>query len=299
MTSFECKRCGSCFKAKHGLIQHLEKQIVCTAELQDVPREQLIQEARMQGKKYALQSDSTGGFPCPHCHRVLSTKGNCMKHEAVCKSRPLEELMRLREEVQELRSLMQKQQSQPSQVVYNNGPVYNGPVYQQANQINLRSFGQENTDHITDELKTKFMLGLESGFVDLVKCIHFDEQQPENQNIRYRSAKQNILEVFEDDTWVQHDAGWVLDNIVAQGYKILSKHFIEHFDKECLKDRQEFVQRFLTHVSNTSSKSKIYYGIRREIFIMIKHQTDSSSGTLYLMAPPDDASDVSPLPPLF
>lgn len=237
---------------------------------------------------------------CPHCTRPIRDKGNFYKHLKLCKQKHqnmseeerIAHLVEIEVEkrMREVEARMQQQQQRPLNIV-NNGPVYNGPVYNQS--IVLKPFGQENTSYITEEQKTDCLLRLKTGFLSLVKMIHFDEDNaPENRNVRVKSSKQQIIEVFDGKEWVQHDASWVLDNILAHGYKILSRHFIENCTKDFMKDRQEYIHKFITDISDSQEpRSKMYYGIRREIWIMIKQDTDSmqSSGTLYLMARPDDA----------
>lgn len=304
---FTCSRCGAVFKQKQGLQRHLMKENPCDPILEDTDRQTLLDTLKNPVRKSQQQDVQTTLYQCGFCSRDFRDRSNMRKHELVCKKRPASQVSphlteeeikrRIDEQVKKQVEAIKQELKNTKQVVYN----FNAPVYaQQNNQIQTNPFGKEDVSYITEEQKTRYMLQMRPGFLDLVKSIHFNDEQPQNQNVRFKSMKQNIIEVLEGDPprWVQHDSGWVLDNIVAHGYRILYKHFIANFNKDFMQDRSETIQEFLSSLGADAKdkNGRLYYNIRREIFIMTKQHAESNSATLYLVAPHQQDSTPPPSP---
>lgn len=267
----KCRRCGYETRHKHVFLKHLQRKTPCQALIEDVCIDTLLSEMNVQ------LPPNTLAFKCTHCSKQFNDRSNRLKHEKICKSRPTEsfensdllvlqmltsEIMSLKNEIKDLKSNDRNQTN-----ITTDNRVTNVQNIIQVNQ-QLNPFERERLDHITPADLTDCMLRMESGFTTLVKKIHFNEDVPENMNVRYKSMKQNIIEVFEDGKWTQHDADWVLDIIVNKGYRILSSHFIGNLGMEELKDRQETIQAFLSNIG--ARKGNTFFGLKREIFILIK-----------------------------
>ena len=63
-------------------------------------------------------------------------------------------------------------------------------------KINLREFGKEDLDHITDEVMNKAIKYPQAGILNLIRKIHFNNTMPQNQNINILSKKEQFIEIF-------------------------------------------------------------------------------------------------------
>jgi hypothetical protein len=215
-------------------------------------------------KKY---NDTT--YDCEWCSKKFNNKSNLCAHRKTCKARDTD-IELLRAEVSELRKLL-------------NGPKGNQTnIQQQTNiehqnvqniQINLNGFGQESIDHIKPEFLTQCLLNINrSGVPKLLEELHFNDEVPDNRNIRIRSTKNNLLEKYSDGQWLLCDKVSLLDDMIRRGYRILHKHFLDVKDiDESVKMNEDVLnQMFVDLMGPTGNK---YYRIRRDIYVIILNNT--------------------------
>lgn len=279
--SYDCKRCGYSTPYKNALINHLQKAKVCNAILSNIDRPQLIDELHVarQKKVHSLE--------CEYCHKTYSTTTNLARHKKSCDANThdgnIEQKLQLQQDrINQLETMLKDIMLKQNNTNNSHNVVTNNIVNY---VLNTKPFGQENLEHISKDDLTSYALGLEHGFTSLVKHIHYHKNAPENNNIRHKSSKRHTVEVLEDDNmWVEHDTDWVVDMMVHKGWRLLYQHYIDNIGTDAFKDRDN-VFTFLTDIG--AKKGNKFYGIKREICVLIKNHTGN---TLLMFGPNMDSN---------
>ena len=272
-----CKRCGYSATTKASLIRHLQSKSPCQTEHDDTARDVLIEQ--LQKREHKI--DTTH---CPVCNKLLG-KSNLARHRKVCKKNvqqemvqvSVETLQNLQAQIDKLRGELEKQKdnsrgtSQASTSIVNNTIINNNNTY----NIQLNTFGNENTSYLTPEFLTYCLSNPKKGMSSLIERIHYNKDYPENHNLRCKSLKNNIFERFVDTQWKLCDASNTLDELIKKGYRILEAHFAETYlsDPEFFddEDRAESLQRFRTVLTDKTSND--YHSVKRDLRLLVKDKT--------------------------
>jgi hypothetical protein len=121
-----------------------------------------------------------------------------------------------------------------------NGTNIMGNVINNTININLNNFGKESLEHISDEFLDKCIKKLNKGMVDLLENIHYNKNVPENNNIRIKSIKQNLLEKYQEGEWIECDKNNTLDELIRKGFKILYQHYLCSKDENIEENKESF-----------------------------------------------------------
>ena len=74
----------------------------------------------------------------------------------------------------------------------------------QTNNIKLNSYGEEDLSHITDLFKTN-LLKMPHGMIPkMIEAVHFNDDKPENKNIKFTNKRDNKIKIFSNDKWIQN-----------------------------------------------------------------------------------------------
>ncbi len=148
--AFTCKRCGHSATTKGNLIQHLRSKRTCSAKNDDVPREELIEE--LQKREY--KTDTT---TCSFCKKLLS-KSQIARHKKTCPQKheviqiTTKELEALTQKIKN--DIMNEIKQQPQLVCTTNNGTINTTTINNTYNLQLNSFGNENTTYLPAELLT-------------------------------------------------------------------------------------------------------------------------------------------------
>ena len=274
---YVCKRCGLTTTTKGSLVRHLQIKNVCHATEQDVDRATLLEELTV--KQY--KTDTT---TCEYCNKTIS-KPVYARHKKTCKAKPSEQSQEVvsQKEFQELKAqvaqltqqlTVHNKPEQPLTQVINNGTINNNTIV-----INLNAFGQEDTSHLSQELLSYCINNPKKGMPTLIESIHYNEEVPENHNLRCKSLKRNIFEKYVGTQWTMCDASNTLDELIRKGYRILESYFSEHFmtDPNFFDDeiRANAMQRFRYILTDPTCQD--YHAVKRDLRLLV------SDKTLYLL----------------
>lgn len=277
--TFECKRCGTEFKAKHHLKQHYQRVVVCEAK------------HSMQTYSELMEIDFpkvNKPYKCAHCDKTFTQQSNRSRHQANCihnkenevynenvAANPqdvatlngmlIEELKDLRQEIKELRK---EKQVTSTSIVNNTQNIY-------INNLQINNFGSESYNHITDEFIKNCLMNKITGAKNLIERIHFSDEAPLNKNIRLKSLKNNMVEVKKDEKWVAKDSNEALDTMITKGCSIMNKCYFN--DEELMgKDLNVLdsrIQGFLLQMMDKNNNN--YFDLRRRILALIKEYSDN------------------------
>jgi len=231
---FICKRCNSCFSSKPRLKTHLLRKNPCEFIDIDSDRDQLIlelYERKLNEKTY----------DCEYCNMKFNYSSGKSQHKKICKLKPQDDVIQLKNTVEQLVSKIDNQQvqieslkNQSSNIINNNTQINN---ITNINGGKLREFGRENMDALPESLISSLFLDLR--FRELLANLHCDPNYPENQNVRIKSVKRNTMEIFRNNKWdiVTFTRG--LNELLLQGHKIFKEYYRNDKDRILREDMSE------------------------------------------------------------
>lgn len=170
-----------------------------------------------------LKPANDGQYECPHCSRHFKDRSNMKKHEWICKKAPQTELEQLKATVNDLLEKHKDIVCRVEQPTSNNYHNCNMSTNIQ-NNIHLHSFGHETLDHLPISFLNWCFANKGEGIKTLIQDIHFDKECPENHNVRLKSTKRELMEVYSNGQWVVTDQDRVLTDLIEKGYRVLRSH---------------------------------------------------------------------------
>lgn len=265
---FECKRCKYTCGTRQALEKHLMRKTPCKCTCESPELDVYVLYKELTGTDFSRHK-------CTWCSYESGSISNLIAHKRLCKfqkddneqTKPDCCQTALLQEIQALRKELED--------VWKNGTTTNRIQHiehLQINQFNLQPFGKEELRHIDETFLTKCLLNTTQGVANLLSKIHFDEEVPQNRNVRVKSKKQNLLEkVIDDGTWEQCDKNNTLDELIRKGYKILFAHFLEAKEEnEHVKENEHALQSWFIDLS---SKKGEYFRLRRDLFVLVLNNT--------------------------
>jgi chaperonin cofactor prefoldin len=240
---YVCKRCNYETTLKANLIIHLKAIKECLPFNQDIDRKILIDDI----EKTKREKKSREKHQCTTCNKEFLSKRTYESHIEQCVvSTSVESyaMVKLKEEINDLqnkhKSLQEKyasveQQLQESKLQFddlkkivdsmiringNNNIIMNGNNI--TVNLHLRNFGEENMDALLDREIGDCFLNLQ--FKDMVEQLHYNEEYPENHNIRIKSMKRKMMEIYDSNKWNITSFKEGLPKLVIQIQKIFEDY---------------------------------------------------------------------------
>lgn len=296
METFKCRRCGYETKYKHVIKSHYARKKTCEPKLEDISISELE-------KELEPAAETQGTIECFFCDKKFNFRSNMLKHVRVCKHKKsvgdiksvqgeieilrneVKELEGLRNEVKELEGLRNEVKELRNVIAKGEGSKVTNNNYSKCNfnSINITNFGCESIEH----LPVSFLNGCfaKKDIATLMREVHFDTEFPKNHNLRLKSKKQKLIEVYTNKRWETKDQDKVLEELVQSGYRILRLHGRKN--RECIMededlDDDEFadVVRWLETIYDDK---KAQQPIKRELLLIIMNNTP------YIVAKDDTA----------
>lgn len=254
----QCKRCGLHFSRKQTLVNHLQRVNTCEALLENISVEQLLNEM----KKPKL----TEGFQCEYCELYFKNSQGKYQHKRSCKKKPKESIRHLIHKVDEL--------TKELDTLKTNSYTYNVQQNNNFININLKEFGLESQQHLSQELLNRCFA--DKGIVELIQNLHFDKTCPENHNVRLKSKKQELMEIYSDGKWQVKDQDQTLTELIQSGYRILRMHGKKN--KENIMEEEGMDENDFNEITgwleNIYEDQKFQKPVKRDLIILfINNQT--------------------------
>jgi len=268
---YNCDRCGYTSKFIDSLKKHLKRKKICSPIYSNIDISELK-------KKYCTK-DKT--YKCEYCNNIFETSMKKYTHKLKCKNDNENDyknkIKTLENEITELKNIVKNIQNNTinNNTTNNNttnNNTTNNNIDTQNNNIIINNFGNESLEHITKEFLDKCLLRMNTGIKDLIKNIHFNDNIPENKNIKFKSERYNLLQKYENGEWLDCDKNNTLDELIHKGFKILNQHYFKSKDEnEKLKEYKDVIMNFFCELIQQSSND--YFSLRRDIFITVKNNT--------------------------
>jgi rubredoxin len=255
MSNYNCKRCGFISSTKQNLQSHLKKKKICESILEDIDRDDLLNELSIREKKEKKEKK------CKKCSKIFNTRQAKWAHEQNCiinndiklDITEKNEIKELRNEILELKNLF----LQSSKQIINNTVNNTVNNTNNTNTIiinNLRPFGQENYDFIklkdiSNELNYSKKL-----LMKLFQKIHFNINHPENWNFYISNKGNNECNIFTGKKFESKDKNKSIEALLNNNIKFL-EYFINTLD-ELKENEKEFIIDGIKNYININDRLK-------------------------------------------
>jgi len=92
-------------------------------------------------------------------------------------------------------------------------------------QINLNSYGCEDMSHITENFKEQMLKIPFVAIPKMIEEVHFNDNKPENKNIKLTNKKENFVKVYQGDKWIFKDKKATIKQLMDDKYTIIDNHY--------------------------------------------------------------------------
>lgn len=144
--------------------------------------------SRCKGDKNPLQ--------CQMCFRVFACLRTKYNHKKSCKG-PLQDATSITN-------------NNYKQCTINNNNINNNNI-----TINIANFNAEKTEHITQDFARSCFAKGAHGVRPMVDMIYFNDEHPENHNVKIASLNHDVVEVYRNGRWRMDGLLEVIDNMIS------------------------------------------------------------------------------------
>jgi hypothetical protein len=231
MSKYECPRCGYLSKFKSSFINHLKRKNICNPIVDDCSIEQICFLYNFDIHKFLTPNNSKSlqnpskippnnsislqnenikniyDLQCKFCLTIFSRKDNVTKHHKTCKVKKEYDEKKIMESQQlclmknEIETLKEKLDKTTTLITTNNNTSNNNSNNTQNINIHINNLGEENIKHIDYNYYNNILKGIYGAVPKLVEKIHFDNEHPENQNIKLTNKKEPYIKVRKKNKW--------------------------------------------------------------------------------------------------
>jgi hypothetical protein len=153
-------------------------------------------------------------YSCEFCDATFSTKPHKRRHELhFCK----ESNSIMSEKIYKLEKEKKKLEKEIIKLIDKVGNVTNNTN----NIIVVNNYGKENTDYLTIDKITKLLDRPYDSVQELIKMLHFNEEHPENHNVKITNKKEPYALVWNDPIWELRKKKTVVKDLVDKGYMMI------------------------------------------------------------------------------
>lgn len=220
---YKCKICGYETQYKSNLNKHINKKLSCKPSIE----KPMI-------------------YNCRYCNKTFEHRQSKYRHQRECSYKMNNDILELRDEIKELKKMIDKN---PKNTI-NIENVENMNI-----EIVINNYGYENIEYISNDYLSKLLELPLSAIKRLVKCIHFNKNHPENQNLKITNKKLPYISLFSTNKWLLEDKKEVIENLVDNGYNIIDEHYIEVGENLTEKQRERY-KKFQFNYENDDTKLK-------------------------------------------
>ena len=246
--TFECPRCDFVSTKKANFIQHINRKSQCNPSKADVSLDEM---------KALYKNNKKIQICCDKCSKVFNYQSNLSRHKKTCTVKT--DLQRTNNDNTEmLKTILQEIQKMQANGM---GNQINNTTTTQNITINITTFGLENIKHIEDSKEFLTQCFMDKNLVDIIKKIHFDDEFPQNKNVRLKSLKHGMMETFIDGKWIITDKGETFGQLLDKGATILKFHTRRNKKSimdECDEEEQDFeeLKEFIDFVQEDDDLKK-------------------------------------------
>ena len=249
---YQCPRCHYQTIKKHDLKCHFYRKKFCAPIYSTITQRILQEDVKKRNSFKINEEDNTQEihnithkknfelsnqkvelkkYQCKYCLKILSRSDSLKRHLDKCQEKKQndentklklyneqlqKEIFRLQNELQNALSVKGKDNSKNQ----NNKPNIVNNYYTQnnfnQNNIKINAFRDENTDYLTPEyIMGIAKRGMYYAIPELIKKIYFNENHPENQNVKITNEKSKYGEIFNGKRFMKCAKNLVVRDMIT------------------------------------------------------------------------------------
>jgi len=263
--NYLCSRCLKSFDRKSNFVRHINRINPCSKIINSNTDEE---EQRNNLKKYLhknfpklsenIVADIVGEniikedkkYVCDFCNKSFQSSTYFKKHKRELCSRHLRfEQHIIKDYLKKIEKIKQENMTLKEKIYLKNKTlprycVEEGKVINVEKsylhfyeQKNIRPFGNEILDHVTDKFMKKMIMNPEIGLTNLVRIIHFNPEIPQNRNLFVKSQKFITVEVYKKSGWKTISRRDIFQNIIATKKDIMDEYYDKFYENKELKPK--------------------------------------------------------------
>jgi hypothetical protein len=181
----------------------------------------------------ALLSKPKGEYRCEYCDKCFVSPQSKYQHKQRCQSSKQSDTF-TEDRLSKLEAELDKLKSNQIGNTQNNIQIN---VNTNTGQLKVRNFGCENMEALPIQLLETLFLDLK--FRELLENLHCDPDYPENHNVRIKSTKRELMEIYRNNKWDVVTFVNGLDELLMQGHRIFKDYYRKNKDKILEDDMDE------------------------------------------------------------
>ena len=236
-----CDSCNVSFTSNKGWHQHMKGKRHNDRINGTLP---ILDHVCSCGKTYShRQSLHVHKMSCasPSVTEIIEDLKNTVLEERKIHQLEREQYQKEHNELKAQISLLLDKHMQPAQ---NTTSTVNNNITNIENQhinININSFGNENTDYLDDKAILACISKVYKSIPSLLEKIHFDPKHPENHNIKITNKKLPYASVMgNNQKWKTVDRKDAIETMVLNGYNMLDEKYAENKEKIPVSKQKNF-----------------------------------------------------------
>ena len=144
--------------------------------------------------------------------------------------------------------------------------------------IQITPFGKESWDHLDQETVLKIMKGVNECIPELLRRIHFDDNHPENRNIKIPNKKLSTIETFNGSTWETKPKLPTIDGWIKDAVDRLDYEYADDFKKQASSFLWNLWMQKYSALTNSDDKNhaRVSRETRKSVECVILSNRDTS-----------------------
>jgi hypothetical protein len=236
MVLYDCPRCGYTTSQLSNYKSHLKRKTLCPALKANLSLEDLLSDYLVK-----TQKDNKEYFHmCTSCSKVCKNPQCKYQHDKHCKGiADTENITILANEVIRMKKQIEDLSKGNSNLTHNttNNIQNIQNTITITPQVQLRDFGCENMDALPEDFIGTCLMKQE--YRDLLEGLHYDPEYPENKNVRIKSVKRNMMEIYRNNKWNVVTLSNGLEELIKQGTRIFQSYARDNEHKILQEDMDE------------------------------------------------------------
>jgi hypothetical protein len=254
---YECERCGHKTQRLGDLKKHFQRKKECEPLQQNIALKILFNKFFREEEKVEKGSKK---YKCELCDKQFTFAQSKYVHKKHCTEKHKDV------QIEKLDMIVKEQQKKLEQLeisfafTQNNIKTTDNSQYSHNNitdnsqnvHIHINAFGHENTDYITQspdykKFMTRCLMNQINGLCEYIVKKHFDENHPENHNIRKSNKKDKIIDCYDGTQWIPKLSNEFLKKLIFKIEKDFS-NFTDSLSKQETEGRRASLEAFMRKV---------------------------------------------------
>jgi len=181
-------------------------------------------------------------YICDFCNKCYSKNSNMRKHEKTCKVKKESETLIINQEEEIKQMKLEIEELKTKTIITNNTHNCNNT---NNIHIHINNYGEEDTKYITKQYILNLLQKPYTAIPKLIKHIHFNEEHPENQNIKITNKKEPYVKILKGNKWELHNKKDTISELIDKQHSALTEIKIQKkMDKYLDEDDKDRLGQF-------------------------------------------------------